>query len=984
MSAGRSWTGGGALLLWVLAAVVAGASCRPDGGIGGVRGALGAPAQVRFDLVAVGESRELTVPLENVSAAQLRITRMASSLASVAVVDAAPITLAPGEKRDVTLRFTPAAEGEVSGQVTVETDSVDPDARVSQLAVSGAGVRSFVEVRPASLDYGAVEQDTAKVLQLTVSNPTRVEAGFSVGFEGEDADQFSSSEAGRQVRVPSGGAVQLPVAFRPQRLGLAQARARISRCATCEPVLVELTGEGVAAMLEVFPTTVDFGRVAVGARAEQRVTVRNNGTEPVDFNGASVVSGQGTFTSEPAPAVRVAAGASVEVAVAFQPPAASAFRGTLRLLVTSPRAPGGAVSLRLRGEGGNTCLAISPRTVDFGTVAVGMALTREVSALNRCPHRVTVTELSTSASQGGFFGVGQAGATLVVEPGQRVSIPVTFTAREGESRGELTVRVREGSSTGTEAVALKGTGRAFAPCSYTVAPATLDFRRVQVGASVTLTLALTNTGTSECFVGRMGLASGTDAAFGTDGFPGGALAPGARALLRVRFQPTAAGPSEGLVEGWVSNPSRPSFTVPVVGEGVAGCFTLEPATVDFGTVKRSCPSRSRAVVAINGCPAPTTLESALLEGAAAEFLLAGATTPRQLPGGGRASFDIGYAPSDEGEDAAALRVTTAEHGTFTVGVLAAAKDEPTRTDTFVQESQQKVDVLFVVDNSGSMMEEQESLGQNFSAFMSAAQAQGVDYHIGVTTTGVEASPGGWTVCPGGVDGGEGGRLFPADGSAPRVITPTTPNAAAVFSNNVKVGWCHWNEQGLEAAYRALSAPLVTANDDPRTPLASDGNAGFLRPDARLALVFVTDEEDFSHESTAFYTTFFKGLKGNNPDLLSISAIIGPENLGSCPTASSTGSRYLELARATGGAVESICTPDWSRSLVNLSNSVYGLKRSFKLSTEPADPSAITVVVDGAPVTAGWSYDAKSNSVVFTPEATPAAGAVIEVTYPLGC
>jgi hypothetical protein len=295
-----------------------------------------------------------------------------------------------------------------------------------------------------------------------------------------------------------------------------------------------------------------------------------------------------------------------------------------------------------------------------------------------------------------------------------------------------------------------------------------------------------------------------------------------------------------------------------------------------------------------------------------------------------------------------------------------------------------VDVLFVVDNSGSMMEEQQSLGSNFAAFLTAANAAGVDYHIGVTTTGLETSPGGWSVCPGGAEGGENGRLFPVNGTSPRVITPQTPNAAGVFANNTHVGVCHWNEQGLDAAYRALSDPLLHSMDDPRTPQASDGNGGFLRQDARLAIIFLSDEEDFSSQPVSFYETYFRSLKDNEPGKLSISAIVGPLDLSTCPTASSSGGRYIQLAQATAGVVESICTPNWAESLKKLSDTTFGPKRSFPLSEVPADPAQISVHVDGVAVTSGWQYVAATNAVLFEVGAAPPPGAYIEITYPLGC
>jgi hypothetical protein len=307
-----------------------------------------------------------------------------------------------------------------------------------------------------------------------------------------------------------------------------------------------------------------------------------------------------------------------------------------------------------------------------------------------------------------------------------------------------------------------------------------------------------------------------------------------------------------------------------------------------------------------------------------------------------------------------------------------------QTDQFIQQSQAKVDVLFVMDNSGSMMDEQQNLGANFSAFLKHAISTGVDYHIGVTTTGLERSSGGWAVCPGGAEGGENGRLFPADGSAPRIITPATPSPEAVFAHNINVGVCHWNEQGLEGMFRALSDPLVYSVDDPRTPLPMDGNAGFLREDAKLAVVVISDEEDFSPQPVSAYETFLLGLKGGDRTQVSFSAIVGPSDLSLCPRASSSGNRYIQVAQDTGGVVENICTPDWADSLDRISENAFGANRSFPLEERPSDSTRIVVRVDGSEVTSGWTYDAATNTVLFNPGAAPLPGATVEITYPVSC
>jgi len=188
------------------------------------------------------------------------------------------------------------------------------------------------------------------------------------------------------------------------------------------------------------------------------------------------------------------------------------------------------------------------------------------------------------------------------------------------------------------------------------------------------------------------------------------------------------------------------------------------------------------------------------------------------------------------------------------------------------------------------------------------------------------------------------------------------------------------ERGLEAAYRALSSPLITG-----------WNAGFLRQDAYLALIFISDEEDQSNNPVDFYVNYFLAIKGfRNTNLFSASAIVGDAPSGCGNFQADPGLRYIDVADRTGGIFESICTSDWSSSLQNLGLSVFGYKSRFFLGNQPV-AGTVEVLVDGVPVdpTAPsgqirWVYDATTNSVNFAPLAIPEPGSQIVVRYRPEC
>ena len=168
------------------------------------------------------------------------------------------------------------------------------------------------------------------------------------------------------------------------------------------------------------------------------------------------------------------------------------------------------------------------------------------------------------------------------------------------------------------------------------------------------------------------------------------------------------------------------------------------------------------------------------------------------------------------------------------------------------------------------------------------------------------------------------------------ITAADDDAAEIFEEMVVVGTSGSGiEMGLEAAHRALSEPLI-----------SSVNEGFLREEANLALIFLSDEDDFSPRSVHEYARLFTEIKGEsayrNKKQMNISAVVGKERppfegAPSCESSNGIGyygPRYIELARRTEGILESICDEDFSPIAQELGLTASGLEVSFKLSSLP--------------------------------------------------
>ncbi len=277
----------------------------------------------------------------------------------------------------------------------------------------------------------------------------------------------------------------------------------------------------------------------------------------------------------------------------------------------------------------------------------------------------------------------------------------------------------------------------------------------------------------------------------------------------------------------------------------------------------------------------------------------------------------------------------------------------------------QVDVLWVIDTSGSMASRQAELAKQMPVFIDGLNATGLDYNIGVTTTDMSGS-------------GAKGKLIAQPGT-PIVLTKTTPNLTAVLAARVQAGETGSPvERGREAMMAALaaSAPGKT-------------NAGFLRKDSLLNVIFLTDEEDKS-DTSINYVAALDAIKPVLPlgDRSWVAHLIGVTLADpSCKTAqwgfSSPGIQYTDLANASGGTSESICDADFRRALTNVRSRVLEMLTEWALDRKPIIET-IKVIVNGVVVPKdpvnGWSYRASANSVRFHGSAIPVAGARIQVTF----
>lgn len=938
-----------------------------------------APDALDFQQVAVHDQRTLPVSLSNRGRGRLELTALSIQGAAgdswqVSVPGQGAIL--PGQTVQGQVAFRPGAAGPVSGTLVVTTDSTtSPQASV---ALSGVGVDAEALVQESTLDFGKVELGEEVLRSLTFTNPSPLPVSVSGRIVGAGADEFSMAS----LTLQPGQTVAQNVSFHPQTAGVKRAALAVTPCTGCGDVLVTLTGEGLDQALVAVPPSVDFGLVPTDYAVTASAVLQNLSTQPVTVTAMAYAGGSDPDFSSggtPLPLI-IAGGATATIDLRYLSTHLGPASGTLVLSTDSVRHP--TLSIPVRGAGGGAKLCVAPLVLEFGQHAVGTRTDLAVTVQN-CggPGDVfTVDSATLLAGPGSQFQLGPVAYPVTLTTGATLTIPVSFVPTTSGNVVEQ-LQIVTSLPGGTVDVQLQSTAASSAPCDLQVSPSTIDFGTVVPGSQSLLGAKVLNAGADVCVLQQVAL---TDTGGNVFDLPAGSvvglsMAPGDYFTFEVQFTaPSAPGTFHGTVT--VTGTGQAPIAVPLSANDGTSCLAADPGYVDFGISSPACPPSTRQIDVVNACSSAVTVTSAVIGAGSTdgEFLFAVAPpVPQILAPGGSLTLDVKYLASVPGLNLSPLFIDNSLFAPpLLVSLVGESSASAQQTDRFVEGAPGQVDVLFVVDNTASMLEESPRLVAAMPAFASAALATGVDLHVGVTTTGIDPTG---PSCPGGASGGEAGRLFPADDSGPRIFTGATPSLGTALQQAVQVGECAYEQQGLEGMRRALTPPLVNSADDPLTPLPDDGNLGFYRDTASLAVVVVSDDDDTSPDSVDTYVRFLQQLKGAGAaGRASLYAIVPSGEV--CPTASGQGIRYAETAARTGGAIESVCAQDFAPLLQDVVNRAFAAQTRFPLSAAP-DASGVTVTVNGAPA-AGWVYDAPSNSVVFA--VAPPPGASIEVTYTRGC
>lgn len=731
------------------------------------------------------------------------------------------------------------------------------------------------------------------------------------------------------------------------------------------------------------PQLFEFDEVVIGRSTAEPVIIKvsNGGTGVLTLDTVEIQNdAAGAFRVSSYPEALPPSGSN-ELWVRFEPKVQGAFEATLYIQSNDPERRN--VTYTLKGS------AREPCTISVGPPHTRMLLGEiaKITVTARGGTDCRITYLFTDETLFPFIDAPET--PFVIPTGTSLDLSVQHVAtpqQPGIPIREILVKESEGQEV---KVSVEGEPPIFG-CIDIFPTTRLLFDQTPIGETAQLSETVFNRCSRPAYVTSALITIGVyfyD--IDEDSFPM-EIPPLGSVDIPVVYTPFSEAGDDGRLVLNTNDAGAARFELQLFGQAAVPSAVVFPAVLDFGTVvyknprpddSSECSSGSQVVQVYN--QGATNLTVSRLEIAGdSRFEVSGVisngapvadfTQPFQVGPGRDAKISLRFAPTHEmpAEHQARLLIHHNSEGTPSeVTLLGNSAPVGVATDVFTQLAGPKADILWVIDDSCSMFDEQARLIANLSQFIAYADSLNADYQMAVVDTdGTSPFAGIFEQC------------FPH----PRIISNSYADSVTreeafecLFSLGV-------SGSGVEAGLAAAKAALVRATAADQDPVRNR-NAGFVRDDAKLVVVIMSDEEDQSNESDDLLRDYFLAIKPNRRDLVRINAIAGPV-FEACPTgeqAAMPGYRYFNMTQETGGQFFNICLEDWQPLLTNLGVDTFTPLDEFTLS-QSADPATLTVLVDGNPVppsaTQGYTYNAAANTVKFNGSSLPPPGAEITIDY----
>ncbi len=403
-------------------------------------------AAIDFGTVPVGMSAERTLTLESCGDAPLRLDawRIFGNPSEFEVLDALAMAtvLAPGETRDVRLRYTPVDPGPDRDRFVLESAIAD-----GFIELSGRGDACDLQVVPSRVSFGGVASGRSAQRAVSIENAGGVACSvtrlaLAAGTSGEFAIVAPPS---LPATIAPGASLAVDLSYSPADSGSDMGALEIDGSDPGEPTLrVDLEGRRLGigeCTLAAVPDPVAFGAVPMGMPRTIGVQIRNDGTSLCTV--LNVALGSGTSPDfrlmPPGAPIVIRSGQTRSVDITYDPLDPGRDTGSLEVFSLNPVTPTLVVPLSGTGSGPKLCL--DPNPVVFGSHTIGIPVRRTARLVACGTEAVVVSRLELPSPTSAEFALpAPPSLPLTIPAGTDAPIELVYTGADlGRDDGRLRV-----------------------------------------------------------------------------------------------------------------------------------------------------------------------------------------------------------------------------------------------------------------------------------------------------------------------------------------------------------------------------------------------------------------------------------------------------------------------------------------------------------------------------------------------------------------
>ncbi len=302
-------------------------------------------------------------------------------------------------------------------------------------------------------------------------------------------------------------------------------------------------------------------------------------------------------------------------------------------------------------------LGISPAMYDFKTVEqMKSSAVINFTVTNTGAGPSGPIAPSITGADMGQFAIASNGCLSSLAPGVSCTIGVTFSPDSAGARTATLQVLGKGAEKATAVL----TGSGVAPAAFSVTPNVQDFGSVVVmESSLKTDFTVTNTGGSDTVVPTVALA-GVDAGHFTVTANGcqAALAPAAKCVISVRFNPSTVGAKSAMLQ--IIGASGATAAAAISGTGIAaGSLRVTPTVQMFPATIVGATSAALAFTVSNSGGAPATGIATSISGTdSSQFAISNSTCAAALAPAATCTIQVQFKPAKSGALTAALHLTS--------------------------------------------------------------------------------------------------------------------------------------------------------------------------------------------------------------------------------------------------------------------------------------------------------------------------------------